>query len=168
MSTAQYDSRTADKFVARLPDGLRGQIEEAALRFDRSMNSIIIQAVKQYLDGQSRQELLLDALSVLVDAGQASRFGLEGENISRKSKGSFPDTAFNIDEHIKLAVGSLSEPKAEPIDPRDLFISANPAGASPDELETERSGFVDERTHGDYLIFLSGYRAAQEAGPCAD
>ena len=165
MSTAQYDSRTADKFVARLPDGLRGQIEEAALRFDRSMNSIIIQAVKQYLDGQRRQELLLDALSVLVDAGQASRFGLEGENTNKES---FPDTAFNIDEHIKLAVGSLSEPKAEPIDPRDLFISANPAGASPDELQTERSGFVDERTHGDYLIFLSGYRAAQEAEPCAD
>jgi hypothetical protein len=25
-----------------------------------------------------------------------------------------------------------------------------------------RNGFVDERTHADYLIFLAGYRAATE------
>ena len=30
MSSANYDSRTADKFVVRLPDGLRPDIEAAA------------------------------------------------------------------------------------------------------------------------------------------
>lgn len=52
------------------------------------------------------------------------------------------------------------------VDPRNLFASINPIGASADELEQGRSGFVDERTHADYLIFLAGYRAALEAEPC--
>lgn len=63
MSANQYDSRTADKFVVRLPDGLRADIEAAANASDRSMNSVFIQAVRQYLDGQNRQTLLLEALA---------------------------------------------------------------------------------------------------------
>ena len=63
MSTNQYDSRTADKFVVRLPDGLRADIEAAANAADRSMNSVFVQAVRQYLDGQNRQTLLLDVLA---------------------------------------------------------------------------------------------------------
>lgn len=63
MSTSQYDSRTADKFVVRLPEGLRAGIEAAANAADRSMNSVFVQAVRQYLDGQNRQTLLLDALA---------------------------------------------------------------------------------------------------------
>ncbi|AZF22336.1 Arc family DNA-binding protein [Pseudomonas sp. R3-52-08] len=63
MTTNQYDSRTADKFVVRLPAGLRADIEAAANAADRSMNSVFIQAVRQYLDGQNRQALLLGALA---------------------------------------------------------------------------------------------------------
>lgn len=63
MSATNYDSRTADKFVVRLPDGLRADIEAAANASDRSMNSVFVQAVRQYLDGQNRQTLLLDALA---------------------------------------------------------------------------------------------------------
>jgi hypothetical protein len=66
LSTNQYDSRTADKFVVRLPDGLRADIEAAANAADRSMNSVFVQAVRQYLDGQNRQTLLLDALASAV------------------------------------------------------------------------------------------------------
>lgn len=66
MSTTNYDSRTADKFVVRLPDGLRADIEAAANASDRSMNSVFVQAVRQYLDGQSRQQILLDALANTV------------------------------------------------------------------------------------------------------
>jgi len=36
------NSRTADKFVVRLPDGMREQIADIALRNHRSMNSEII------------------------------------------------------------------------------------------------------------------------------
>jgi hypothetical protein len=50
-------------------------------------------------------------------------------------------------------------------DPRDLFIAANPVGASADDLEKGPTGFVDARTHGEYLIFLAGYRAAQGNQP---
>jgi hypothetical protein len=66
LSANQYDSRTADKFVVRLPDGLRADIEVAANVADRSMNSVFVQAVRQYLDGQNRQTLLLDALANAV------------------------------------------------------------------------------------------------------
>ena len=66
MSATDYDSRTADKFVVRLPDGLRADIEAAASTSDRSMNSVFVQAVRQYLDGQNRQQILLDALANTV------------------------------------------------------------------------------------------------------
>lgn len=66
MSATDYDSRTADKFVVRLPDGLRGEIEAAANAADRSMNSVFVQAVRQYMDGQNRQKILLDALANIV------------------------------------------------------------------------------------------------------
>jgi carbon storage regulator len=64
----------------------------------------------------------------------------------------------HIDDRIRAA--------AEHVDPRNLFIKSNPIGASADELEKGRNGFVDERTHADYLIFLAGYRAALEVEPC--
>lgn len=66
MTSTQYDSRTADKFVVRLPDGLRAGIEAASNAGDRSMNSVFVQAVRQYLDGQNRQQILLDALASTV------------------------------------------------------------------------------------------------------
>jgi urate oxidase len=37
-----YSSRSADKFVVRLPDGMRDQIYDAAKENNRSMNSEII------------------------------------------------------------------------------------------------------------------------------
>ena len=66
MSATNYDSRTADKFVVRLPDGLRADIETAANANDRSMNSVFIQAVRQYLDRQNLQQILLEALANTV------------------------------------------------------------------------------------------------------
>jgi len=63
MRDTQFDSRTADKFVARLPDGLRAEIEAIANSSDRSMNAVFVRAVRQYTDSQKRQQLLLDALA---------------------------------------------------------------------------------------------------------
>lgn len=73
MSATDYDSRTADKFVVRLPDGLRAYIEAAANANDRSMNSVFVQAVRQYLDRQNRQQILLDALVNTVTTPVKSR-----------------------------------------------------------------------------------------------
>ncbi len=56
----------------------------------------------------------------------------------------------------------MSRP-TEQIDPRDLFIKSNPTGLTAEELEKGRSGFVDYRSHSDYLIFHAGYAAGAEA-----
>lgn len=47
----KFASRTADKFVVRLPDGMRSRIEEVAKGNYRSMNSEIITRLEQSLDG---------------------------------------------------------------------------------------------------------------------
>ena len=56
------NSRTADKFVVRLPDGMRSQVEDQADDQHISMNTFVIQAIKEKLARGVRQELLLDAL----------------------------------------------------------------------------------------------------------
>ncbi|MCL8340122.1 Arc family DNA-binding protein [Pseudomonas mosselii] len=58
----EYDSRTADKFVVRLPDGMRDQVAYAADADDRSMNSLIVKAIREYLELQQRQQVLLGSL----------------------------------------------------------------------------------------------------------
>ncbi|WLP07041.1 Arc family DNA-binding protein [Pseudomonas putida] len=64
----EYDSRTADKFVVRLPDGMRDQVAAAADADDRSMNSLIITAIRNELDGRARANALLDALAKAADS----------------------------------------------------------------------------------------------------
>lgn len=44
-------------------------------------------------------------------------------------------------------------------DPRDLFINLNPLGLDERDLRKDSSGFADDRTHSDYLVFLAGYKA---------
>lgn len=39
-------SRDMDKFVVRLPDGLRAEVEAEARRDERSMNSVVIIALR--------------------------------------------------------------------------------------------------------------------------
>lgn len=75
MKTAiqDYTSRTADKFVVRLPQGMRDRIAEVAKQHHRSMNSEIIARLEHSLldlpslpEHPSRQTLndqQLDALS---------------------------------------------------------------------------------------------------------
>lgn len=50
LKQAVYSSRTADKFVVRLPDGMRERINEVAKENHRSMNSEIIARLKKSLD----------------------------------------------------------------------------------------------------------------------
>lgn len=44
-----YNSRTADKFVIRLPEGMRDKISELARNYRRSMNSEIISRLEMSL-----------------------------------------------------------------------------------------------------------------------
>ena len=57
MRQASYSSRTADKFVVRLPEGMRERISDVARDHHRSMNSEIIARLEQSLV----QEGALDA-----------------------------------------------------------------------------------------------------------
>lgn len=70
MSKPSYSSSTAEKFVVRLPEGMRKAIENLADENFSSMNSEIIRAIEAHLQGQARQKLLLDALQAQVDAGR--------------------------------------------------------------------------------------------------
>lgn len=52
LKQAIYSSRTADKFVVRLPDGMRERIAEVARTHHRSMNSEIIARLERTLVGE--------------------------------------------------------------------------------------------------------------------
>jgi len=60
--TVAYSSRTADKFVLRLPDGMRERIAEIAREQHRSMNSEIIARLESSLR-QSNELVSADNLS---------------------------------------------------------------------------------------------------------
>jgi hypothetical protein len=51
-----------------------------------------------------------------------------------------------------------TENRSSNTDPRDVFIRLNPLGLGEDELRKDSTGFEDQRTHSDYLLFLAGYR----------
>lgn len=61
------NSRTADKFTVRMPDGMRTRVETAAEADHTSMNTFMVQAVEEKLARAARQELLLDALQQALD-----------------------------------------------------------------------------------------------------
>ncbi|MGU1195112.1 Arc family DNA-binding protein [Pseudomonas aeruginosa] len=66
-ATPTYSSRTADKFVVRLPEGMREQIAEVARSHHRSMNSEIIARLEQSLlqEGLDSPELSLHERELL-------------------------------------------------------------------------------------------------------
>ena len=69
MKQALYSSRTADKFVVRLPDGMRERIADVARNHHRSMNSEIISRLEQSLF----QEGTLDSSPILhMDSAELS------------------------------------------------------------------------------------------------
>lgn len=105
MSATNYDSRTADKFVVRLPDGLRADIEAAAHASDRSMNSVFVQAVRQYLDGQKRQQILLDVLANTVTTlSQGGVFGLKNGSVITGA--SIAAEYLHIDDRVRMAANA--------------------------------------------------------------
>jgi len=65
---ARTKSRDADKFVVRLPDEMRGTVQDAATAGHTSMNSYIVQSIEEKLDRENRQELLINALIAQLQA----------------------------------------------------------------------------------------------------
>lgn len=69
MKQAIYSSRTADKFVVRLPDGMRERIADVARNHHRSMNSEIIARLEQSL---IQEDSLGDELNLRLDGPELS------------------------------------------------------------------------------------------------
>lgn len=69
MKQAIYSSRTADKFVVRLPDGMRERIADVARNHHRSMNSEIIARLEQSL---IQEDSLGDDLNLRLDSPELS------------------------------------------------------------------------------------------------
>lgn len=61
------DSRTADKFVLRLPDGLRSDISTWATSNERSMNSEIVHRLKRSITQDQQQEEQAKMISLLLN-----------------------------------------------------------------------------------------------------
>lgn len=64
------DSRTADKFVIRLPDGLRGDISTWATSNERSMNSEIVHRLKRSIIQDQLQEEQAQMIRLLLSQVQ--------------------------------------------------------------------------------------------------
>ena len=60
-------SRTSDKFILRLPDGMRDDLKRIAKANGRSMNSEIIERLSASLKGDDERRSLLDDLRVRLD-----------------------------------------------------------------------------------------------------
>ncbi|XQE69037.1 Arc family DNA-binding protein [Pseudomonas sp. P3C3] len=69
MKQAIYSSRTADKLVVRLPDGMRERIADVARNHHRSMNSEIIARLEQSL---IQEDSLGDDLNLRLDSPELS------------------------------------------------------------------------------------------------
>ncbi|SDI26802.1 Arc-like DNA binding domain-containing protein [Pseudomonas flavescens] len=69
MKQAIYSSRTADKFVVRLPDGMRERIADVARQHHRSMNSEIIARLEQSM---LQEGALDDEAGVRLDSPELS------------------------------------------------------------------------------------------------
>lgn len=63
---SDYTSRNADKFVVRMPEGVREQISAHAEKDRISMNSWIVQAIEERLSRINEKDRLIGALESLV------------------------------------------------------------------------------------------------------
>lgn len=66
--TAQATTgRGSDKFILRLPEGMRDRIGKLAAQKGRSMNSEIIAALEKYIEADDSIGLIWDAIGELQD-----------------------------------------------------------------------------------------------------
>lgn len=70
MQKPGLNSRTVDKFVIRLPDGMRKAVEDLAFANHSSMNTEMVLALEAHLKSQTHQKLLLDALQDQVNGAK--------------------------------------------------------------------------------------------------
>lgn len=62
MSNDAYNSRTADKFVLRLPEGMRSRVNVESTDSHVSMNTYMIQSIAMRLEKEARLDMLIKLL----------------------------------------------------------------------------------------------------------
>ena len=72
MSKDLPPSRTAEQFVARLPDGMRDRIKSMADEHGRSMNSQIVHMLQSYFDRMQEQTSLLQEMTEKTERSNIS------------------------------------------------------------------------------------------------
>lgn len=100
MSNSMYDSRTADKFVLRLPAGMRDAIAEAAGAGHRSMNSEIVQRLeKSLLDDTVEPWTPVVGMLVVYkcDDAQTQPMKIKMFNIQKQEGSSIPRVWFRVE-----------------------------------------------------------------------
>ncbi|MFG1340953.1 Arc family DNA-binding protein [Xanthobacter autotrophicus] len=73
MSKKPFPSQTQDRFIVRLPDGLRDRIAAAAKANGRSMNSEIVRALMLHFPPPPSAEDIIAELDMIADALTKSR-----------------------------------------------------------------------------------------------
>jgi hypothetical protein len=74
---APHPSQTADKFIIRLPDGMRDQIAEAAKANNRTMNAEIVARLQASFSEERQPGLTKEELLQLVNAAIDERIERE-------------------------------------------------------------------------------------------
>lgn len=106
------------------------------------------------------------AVSILSIQGQQARIGIQApqsvevhreEVFQRIQAEQAASGTVHIDERVKKA--------AAEVDPRNVFVSLNPGGFPPEDLEFCGSGFEDKYAQNSYVVFLAGYQASLRAAP---
>lgn len=83
VSAPAVNSRDADKFVARLPEGMRELIKARGKADSRSMNGVVIQALAQYLSGE-QVVTTSTAIDELVEALLERIQGKVGQTVTKQ------------------------------------------------------------------------------------
>ncbi|MGO0684840.1 Arc family DNA-binding protein [Pseudomonas fulva] len=124
-----FDSHSLDKFVVRLPDGMRDQVAATAQADERSMNGLIVIAIREYLDRGQKANALLDALVLAAEVKDSVLVDQTG-------------CAFDIDEHVRMAADArryrLLRDRERIEDPDvDLLVVRGDNWLSGEELDQE-------------------------------
>ena len=74
-------SRDADKFLARLPAGMRDRLDARSRKDGQSMNAVLVDVLNEYLDVREEQQIALAALLLLKKELHAALANIIATNI---------------------------------------------------------------------------------------
>lgn len=76
--TARSNSREGEKYVVRLPDGMRARVAARGKKDGRSMNAVFVLSAQQHLDGMDELDNMLHAVALLKQELLDKLAALEG------------------------------------------------------------------------------------------